>query len=148
MIATRDSNFTLSDALLTIVPGGTFNLFSIEGALLTGGGSTNTIDASGFTGTTTLKGEGDPDTITGGQGPDTDLWRNRRRHDRCGSGNDLLIWNDGDGDDTIEGRGGSTDEVRVTASALPEDFAVTANGSDFRVQRTNQTPYTINIGGG
>ena len=50
VIATKDANFTLSDDLLILVPGGTFNLFSIEQALLTGGAAGNTIDASGFTG--------------------------------------------------------------------------------------------------
>ena len=35
--------------------------------------------------------------------------------------------------------------MRVTGSALPEEFSITGNGSAFRVQRTNQIPFTLDI---
>ena len=63
-----DVNWTLNDTLL--VGEGTDAISSIEEASLTGGDSSNTLDASGFSGDTTLDGGDGDDTLLGGTGID------------------------------------------------------------------------------
>ncbi len=68
--ATGDVNFTLTNNSLT--GNGTDTLNEIETARLTGGSSSNTIDASGFNrGSVFLRGGGGNDTLTGGGDNDT-----------------------------------------------------------------------------
>lgn len=81
----RDAHFTLSDVSLAI-GAEVDSLSNIERAILVGGISANTLDASAFTGSSTLDGREGPDTITGG------------------AGNDFLTG--GEGDDTIQGGAG------------------------------------------
>ncbi|MDA1014248.1 MAG: calcium-binding protein [Planctomycetota bacterium] len=116
-----DANFTLSDAeLATSGPdgGGSVALnSSVETVSLTGGASNNTIDASGFTGSTTLSGEAGDDTLTGSQGDD-DIFG--------GTGSDVVLWNAGAGSDRIEGGAGESDQVYVTATAGGDAVMLTA----------------------
>jgi Ca2+-binding RTX toxin-like protein len=86
VLATANANMTLSDSLLSVVGGGTFTLSGITLARLQGGIGANRLDASAFTGRTTLVGGDGPDTLIGG------------------SGNDLLAG--GNGADFLDGRGG------------------------------------------
>ncbi len=69
-----NTNFALTDAQLTRKFGntayGAFTLTSIEVASLSGGASNNTLDASGFSGTTYLTGGLGNDTFRGGSGFD------------------------------------------------------------------------------
>ncbi|MDH7502006.1 MAG: SdrD B-like domain-containing protein [Verrucomicrobiota bacterium] len=69
IVETADADFTLSDTEITIA-GVSTTLVSIQKALLTGSSSDNTIDASGFTGQTTLIGLGGNDTLIGGADDD------------------------------------------------------------------------------
>ncbi len=71
VVSSNDADFTLTDTQLTRSTGGSFNLASIETARLTGGPGNNTLDASGFSGTTFLTGDGGNDTIKGGTGTNT-----------------------------------------------------------------------------
>ena len=64
-----DINFTLTDTQLT--GSSTDTLDGIETAKLTGGVSANTLDASAFTGQTTLAGAGEADTLKGGSAADS-----------------------------------------------------------------------------
>ena len=84
---TADVDLTLTDRSLAGV--GSDRLRAIETAALTGGASSNTISAAGFSGSTTLDGGAGSDSITGGDNDDSIM----------GS----------DGDDTISGGFGSDD---------------------------------------
>jgi hypothetical protein len=68
--ATADANFTLTDTQLVITGQGTDSLSEIEEAQLTGGASDNTFDATGFSGSVTLSGEGGDDVFFGSAGSD------------------------------------------------------------------------------
>jgi Ca2+-binding RTX toxin-like protein len=67
---TADSDFTLTDTQLVITGQGTDSLSGIEEAQLTGGASDNTFDATGFSGSVTLAGEGGNDVFFGSAGDD------------------------------------------------------------------------------
>ncbi len=62
--ATKNANFTLTNASLATTDGMNLALSSIEAANLTGGGSGNTFTITGWTGTGTLDGAGGSDTVT------------------------------------------------------------------------------------
>ena len=90
LIASGDTNFQLGDSFLFSPATGDDNLAGIDAASLTGGAGNNTIDASGFSGPTTLDGLAGNDTLLGG------------------SNNDILIGDQGN--DSLTGNGG-TDTV-------------------------------------
>lgn len=69
LIESGDVNFTLTNSALTGL--GTDILSGIEQASLTAGPGNNDLDALGFTGAVTLKGEGGDDFLFGGTGNDT-----------------------------------------------------------------------------
>ncbi|MGC8990644.1 MAG: calcium-binding protein, partial [Verrucomicrobiia bacterium] len=110
IIETADADFTLSDTEITIA-GVATTLVSIQKAVLTGGSSDNTIDASGFTGQTTLIGLGGNDTLIGG------------------SGNDTLIG--GAGDDILSGNAGNDVYQFDADESLGADFILESPGAAF-----------------
>src|SRR5262249_28658411 len=79
-------------------------------------------------------------TIVGGQGGDQAFGDD---------GNDLLVWNNGDGSDFMEGGAGS-DTVQVNGSpAAGDQFLIQVNPSDptrLRFDRTNLGLFNLNIG--
>lgn len=87
LMETADTDFILTNRRLT--GNGFDRVRAVEAASLTGGAGDNKIDASGFSGSTTLSGGAGADSITGGQSDD-------------------LIEGD-DGDDTISGGAGNDD---------------------------------------
>ena len=101
IVATAAANMTLTNAALIGVGSGV-TLVSVEQARLTISGATGrTIDASGFSGPTTLTGGTGNDVLIGGSGIDSILG---------GNGNDSLSGRDGDdklfgqaGDDKMRG---------------------------------------------
>jgi Ca2+-binding RTX toxin-like protein len=105
VVATGAGNFTLSDTLLTHSTGGTFALSGITLARLQGTGVATRIDASGFTGQTTLVGGDGPDTLIGGSGNDYLLGGNGADSLVGGPGNDTL--DGGAGTDTLNGGAGT-----------------------------------------
>ncbi|MCS7090886.1 MAG: Calx-beta domain-containing protein [Verrucomicrobiota bacterium] len=108
-----DADFFLNDgSLIMSLASGPVLLSSIEQARLTGGESSNTLDASGFTGSTVLMGGLGNDTLIGGSGAD-ELWG--------GPGNDWLTG--GPGNDLLDGGTGlnTVVEDRSTA-AWPIEF--------------------------
>lgn len=74
VVASADVNFTLTNTSLASSGGGSIVLIGLAGeeAVLTGGAAANTINMSGFSGSTTVAGGLGNDTIIGGSGPD--LW--------------------------------------------------------------------------
>ncbi|WP_425395450.1 beta strand repeat-containing protein [Aeoliella sp.] len=119
----------------------------------------------GGNGNDTLIGGAGDDTILGGA--DNDFIRGRDGEDRLfgGSGNDtilgdrgndnvqgqsdvdLMIWNNGDGSDTLEG-GSENDIVQVNgANGAGDDFSIDPNGDRVRFQRNNLGLFQLDIGG-
>ena len=93
IVATRDSDMTLTDGSLEALGFGTLTLNTIETASLTGGASDDVIRATAFT-----KG---PVTLVGGAGDDLLLGGSKDDSLVGGSGNDVLIG--GDGRDSLDG---------------------------------------------
>lgn len=115
LVETGNVDFTLTDTTLDGL--GMDMLTSIEQAQLTGGFSANTIDASAFTGQTTLLGLGGGDTLTGGTDSDSLSGGTGDDEVNGGAGDDVLSNETGDdtlsgdaGNDTISG-GDGNDEV-------------------------------------
>ncbi len=135
IVESRDADFDLGDATLTISPAETDSLVDVEEADLNGGASANTIDASDFSGTATLMGGDNDDTITGAMGAsvvngnmgndsltgldadDTLMGGGNDDILNGGAGGDMLTGQAGDdtmtgglGDDTLNG-GADTDQI-------------------------------------
>src|SRR5262245_59789600 len=91
-----NADFALTNSSLTSSVGSSVTLLGVEKAALTGGVGNNTLDASAFTGSTTLNGAAGNDKLLGGSGVDLMLG---------GSDNDTLTSDTG-GNDTINGGGG------------------------------------------
>ena len=197
IVESRDADFDLGDASLTISPSETDTLMDVEEADLNGGAAANTIDASDFSGTATLMGGDNDDTITGAMGSsvingnmgndelrgldadDTimgggnddainggggaDMLTGQAGNDTLtgGTGNDtmnggdnddLLIWNNSDGSDMMDG-GADTDELEVNGSTVTptgDDVTVSANGTRFDVTRADGGaglgPFSLDVG--
>ena len=112
-----------------------------------GGDDTVKIDESNgaFTDTeaTTLNGEGGDDTLLGGSFAETlsggagdDTVDGNRGSDVAflGDGNDVFVWDPGDGSDVVEGQAG-TDTMRFNGANIAEQFDLSANGSRLRFFR-------------
>ena len=85
-----------------------------------------------------LTGSSGADTLTGGSGDDTV---------NGGAGDDIIVWNDGDGSDQIDG-GDGADTVEINGSsdaAAGDQLTVRANGTATQVERTNITPFTLDL---
>lgn len=136
VVQTADGAQTLSNAQLTGL--GTDTLSSIERANLTGGSGNDTINASAFTGTTTLNGLGGDDTLTGGSGVDTISGGDDEDTLVGNGGNDILngdngndTLNGGSGNDTLNGGAGTDTVVQtVNASQTLTNTSLTGNGTD------------------
>jgi hypothetical protein len=104
IVESRDANFDLGDATLTISPTETDTLVDVEEADLTGGASANIIDASDFSGTATLMGGDNDDTITGAMG-ESAINGNMGNDELTGLGSNDTIMGGG-GDDLMDGGAG------------------------------------------
>ncbi len=126
VVETADADFTASDIALTI-GGDTDTLNDIQVLDLTGGPGNNNIDASAFTGTTTLRGEAGIDVLSGG------------------SGNDLLIG--GPDSDTLKGALGDDTYQFDVDQALGADTISEAGGTDLLdFSPTQSVGITIDLG--
>lgn len=97
-----DTDFTLTSNSLSGM--GNDTIRGIENARITGGASANTIDASGFDGSTTISGGAGNDTVTGGTGTDSINGDLGDDSVNGGAGDDTV--NGGDGNDSIDGADG------------------------------------------
>ena len=140
VVESGNFNFTLVNASLTS-GNGVDVLSSIESALLTGGSSNNTLDASGFTlgsvtlfggsGNDTLIGTNSGDALNGEAGDDSITGNDGNDAINGGTGNDKLFGNAGNdsligdtGNDAFDG-GAGTDRVVEVANV---NFVITASG--------------------
>jgi Ca2+-binding RTX toxin-like protein/cyclophilin family peptidyl-prolyl cis-trans isomerase len=142
---TGDVDWTLTDSALTGL--GSDGLTSIEAALLIGGASGNTINATGFGGFATLDGAAGDDTILGGNGNSVLLGNNGNDSLVGGTGNDTLdggkdtdTLDGGDGHDSLDGNAGDND--RVTGGAGNDSLNGGSGQGDLLVEFTNAT-FTI-----
>ncbi len=118
VVQTVDGAQTLTNAQLTGT--GTDTLNSIERANLSGGAGNDTINATAFSGTTTINGLGGNDTLTGGSGVDTISG---------GDGDDTLRGNNGN--DTLSGGNGTDTVVQtVNANQALTNTSLTGTGTD------------------
>jgi Ca2+-binding RTX toxin-like protein len=97
-----DTDFTLTDSSLSSAATGNDTLVDVEGGQLTGGTGNNTIDATGFSGFTTLRGGAGDDVILAGPGG---------TFAQGGAGSDSITGNTGF--DLVNGQGGA-DTVDVS----------------------------------
>jgi Ca2+-binding RTX toxin-like protein len=111
---------------------------------VTGGGNDTVLGTAfddsltGSSGNDRLEGRGGNDTLDGNPGTDELLGQ---------EGSDTIVWNNGDGSDVIEGGAGDSDLVMVNGSGSGDDFlAQSAPGSRVRFERTNLTPFALDIG--
>lgn len=119
VLESANVDFTLLAAQLISVLG-TDDLISIETARLIGGGSDNTLDASAFTGKTTLQGGEGADTIIGGSNADSM---------EGGNGNDVLTG--GLGNDTFTGGAGTDTIIEENLTSLSmTSTSMSGRGSD------------------
>ena len=108
---TVGDSFVLSDSSLAVTGHGSYALSNIQAASLTGGSGNDTLDASNFTGNTTLDGQGGNDTLIGGSGDDCLLG---------GPGDDVLTG--GGGANTLDGGTGTNrwvENVNFNISLVP-----------------------------
>jgi Ca2+-binding RTX toxin-like protein len=112
------------------------------------------IDADGGDGNDIIQTGDAADQLTGGAGNDRLVsFRSpagTRDVLRGGDADDTLVWNPGDGDDTMDGEGGN-DTVEVNGGNVDEDFEVKPSALAGRVQfdRTGPTPpgpFNLDIG--
>ncbi len=142
IVATRDTDMTLSSSSLVSPGYGTLTLATIENALLTGGGSDNKIRANAFTlGSVTLLGGDGNDVLIGGSKADSLFG---------GNGNDLLIG--GADKDTLSGDAdddfliGGTSSVSGNVTALNAIMAEWISGNAYATRVANLTSSTSNSG--
>ncbi len=85
-----------------------------------------------------LNGEGGNDRLIGGVGNDTF---------KGGAGNDVMVWNNGDNNDLMDGEAGGGDETEVNGAVAAGDaFTIVSNGARTRFDRTNLVPFNLDIG--
>jgi Ca2+-binding RTX toxin-like protein len=63
-----------------------------------------------------------------------------------GSGDDTLVWNNGDGTDVVNGDGGRDDVEVNGAPAAGDIFTVQPNGARIKFDRSNLVAFSIDIG--
>src|SRR5262245_43589900 len=108
------STFTGTGADETITPGLVSPTVAVSGTLATPSDADDVVDAGG--GADTIDSSGGADTVRGG------------------TGNDVFIWNPGDGSDTVEG-GADADRLAFFGNGVNENFDVSANGGRVRFTR-------------
>ena len=115
-----------------------------QSATVDGGAGEDTI--TGSDNDDVLRGGTENDHLIGADGDDRLIGDGGRDDMDGGAGNDTLVWNNGDGSDTMDGDAGGGDEVEVNGAAGPSDaFAVAPNGARTKFDRLNLVPFTLDI---
>ncbi len=137
---TSDTNFVLTDSSLTSAATGTDELISIEGGILTGGAGNNSINASAFSGTSSLNGGAGDDTLSasaqasvlnGEAGNDSITGSAQNDVITGGSGNDTV--NAAAGNDSVSGDDGDD----LINGGLGADTISGGNGNDRLIGVSN-----------
>ncbi|MBW4691969.1 MAG: hypothetical protein KME27_09395 [Lyngbya sp. HA4199-MV5] len=110
---------------------------------LTGGSGNDLL--FGEAGNDTLLGKGGRDVLFGGAGNDVLTGGDGDDQVFGEAGDDRLIWNPGDDTDLFQG-GDGIDTAEVNGGNGAEVFTVNANGTRVRFDRTNPTPFSLDIG--
>jgi len=114
---------------------------------LTGNSDVNVLH--GGAGSDTLVGGAGADQLFGDGGNDTLVGGTSGDQISGNDGNDLLVWNNGDGSDSMDG-GAGTDTVQVNGSPTGDDqYLIQVNPADptrLRFDRTNLGLFNLNIG--
>jgi Ca2+-binding RTX toxin-like protein len=119
---------------------------AVNGVATGTGGIANIQNVTGSAANDSLIGNAGANVINGGPGDDTIIGAQGNDTLSGGDGNDLIVWNNGDGSDTIDGNAG-TNTVQVNGSVDKGDaFLVAAAGARVNFQRTNLTPFALDIG--
>lgn len=150
-----------SEGILIVDPSTLINITAVEPSLdrlmVNGLGGNDRIQAgdlgvgrialtiNGGAGNDTLQGSDGPDLLLGDEDNDTIIGGVGEDQMSGGAGNDRFIWNPGDDDDLMEG-GDGVDRVEVNGSEEAEIFSVTADGTRVRFDRTDPTPFALDIG--
>jgi Ca2+-binding RTX toxin-like protein len=137
LVESGNVNFTLTNTSLTGL--GTDTLAAIERAKLTGGASANTINASAFSGTTTLGGGGHNDLVIGGSSSDKVTGGNGDDTLRGGPGGDSL--GGGEGADSLTGFAGD-DQL---AGGPGPDVLSGVGGRDTAIYTDHGNNVTVDI---
>jgi Ca2+-binding RTX toxin-like protein len=111
----------------------TLNVPNLASATVDGGPGDDII--TGTDGDDTLLGAAGNDRITGFRGNDTVSG---------GDGSDLMIWNNGDNNDTNDG-GANNDETLITGAAADDNLTVVQQGTTTRFDRTNLVPFNVQL---
>src|SRR5215213_2852955 len=86
------------------------------------------VTADGGAGDDVLTGNNDADHLIGGADDDRIVGARGGDDIDGGAGNDVLVWNNGDGSDTMDGDAGGGDEVEVNGAATQADqFTIKPN---------------------
>lgn len=128
IVETRDANFILTDASLTI-GGEVDTLANIQRATLTGGAGSNTLNASAFTGDVILIGLAGNDVLIGGAGNDVLIGGSGNNTLRGGPGDDRYIFNaDQDvGDNIVDELPGAANGIDTLDFSRTTTVGVTIN---------------------
>jgi Ca2+-binding RTX toxin-like protein len=146
ILESGDVNFTLTNTSLT--GNGTDSLTSIERAILTGGASNNTLNASGFTlGAVTLDGGLGNDTLIGGSSTDTLTGGADNDTLTGGASNDIFNVNAGiDAITDLSGGDALVVSVGATANAtVSANFTATAATSNAGTANLNSAGSSVNL---
>ena len=125
--------------------GSVLNVGTVEKVSIDGLGGNDTITGGAVAALTKLDLDGGPgaDTLNGGNGADVLRRRHRRgpgrrqrrrRHGGLGDGDDVFVWNPGDGNDVVEGDAGA-DTLGFTGDSDNEIFAASSNGTRLAFTR-------------
>ena len=135
----------------TVAGNAASTIVAIQGA---GGDDTLTVTAAtllrsemdGGPGNDLITGTAKNDLLAGGDGNDRIIGFRGDDDMDGGAGNDVLVWNNGDGSDTMDGDAGA-DEIEVNGAATAGDVFRVAPGAAPRVlfDRTNLGPFNLNI---
>jgi Ca2+-binding RTX toxin-like protein len=94
------------------------------------------LTVNGGAGNDVIFGSQSSDLVNGGTGNDTAL---------LGAGNDVFVWNPGDGSDIVEGQAGF-DTLRFNGANISENIDISANGGRVRLTR-NVANITMDVAG-
>jgi Ca2+-binding RTX toxin-like protein len=131
-VADNGAFITVDGVATTAAANDTFDLTLNAGA----GNDTIVINTSLLRGIT-VNGDDGNDTITGS--PDDDILNG-------GAGNDVMVWNPGDGSDVMNGGAGGGDDAELNGGNNPENFAATPVAGRVRFERVSPAPFQLDVG--